>query len=92
VPQTQTTQTQATPVLDPGHSGVHFSLGQIFTTALLGLAAYEAVQTGGASIFLNPTVTGQFMQGIISILHPSQPPAVIPAATPVNLSAAQPLK
>jgi hypothetical protein len=49
---------------DPDH---HFSLGQILATALVTLAAVQQARTQGATTFLDPAVTSQYLQGIESI-------------------------
>lgn len=64
---------------DSAHAQHHFSLGQLFGYALLGLAAYQqqdAPNSGGPSIFLQPTVLGQYLSGVLSIANqqPTTPP------------------
>lgn len=56
---------------DPTHPDHHFSLGQALALALLGLAAYQqASGPGGPGVFLNPTITAPFLQGVLNIFHP----------------------
>ena len=52
---------------NPAHVDHHFSLGQLFATALVTLAAIQQARAQGASTFLDPTVTSQYLQGIESI-------------------------
>lgn len=53
----------------------HFSLGQLFGLALLGLEAYSQQNQpgGGPSIFLNPSVTASYMQGVAAVLAAQYP-------------------
>ena len=62
----------------------HFSIGQLFGFALLGLQAYHAQDQPGAGpkIFLDPNEAGQLMGGVLSILAQHAEPAPVPAAIP----------
>ncbi len=52
---------------NPSHPDHHFHLGQVFATALVVLAAVQQARTQGASTFLDPAETSQYLQGIESI-------------------------
>lgn len=64
----------------------HFSLGQFFALALLGLEAYHQQDTapGGISVLLDPANTIQYLNGVLSILRPPAPPP--PATNPAGIA------